>query len=107
MEKPGIGLVECAEVIAADVLFDRQTALSNTITQHVQRRLQIDHQIGAGRIDGELVVNLLINIQLIIVQRDLREQLVFFDKKIRYSYWLKNIVLTKCLQLVGALKQKE
>src|SRR5690606_31318943 len=104
MEKPGVGIIQCPEVVGADVLLDRYTALANTVTQNIQWRLQVDHQIGAGRVDGELVVNLLINIQLIVVQGDLGEQLVFFNKKIRHTHRLKNIVLAKRLQLVGALK---
>src|SRR5690554_2134777 len=97
MKKPGVGIVQRLKIVGADVLFDRYTALANTITEYIQRRLQVDHQIRARRVDGKFVVNLLINIQLIIIKGNLREQLVFLNKKIRHTYRRKNIVLTQRL----------
>src|SRR5690554_6186419 len=73
MKKTGVGIVQRIKVVGADVLLDRYTALANTITEYIQRRLQVDHQLWARGVDSQFVVYLLVDTQLVIIKRNLRE----------------------------------
>src|SRR6185437_14372138 len=75
--------------------------------QHVDRRLQIDHQVRRRRVDRQLRVDLLVQRELFLVERELREQPVLVQQVVGDAHRLEQIVLTDIFELARALEQEE
>src|SRR5690606_38073549 len=58
-------------------------------------------------IDGESVIHLLVDSQLVVIKGNPGKQLVFFDQEVRHPHRLEEVILAQGFQLVGALEQEE
>ncbi len=81
-------------------------APGDTLEQHIDRRLQIHHQIGLGGLDIELGIHLLVQSVLGIIERHAREQAILFQQVIRHAHTGEQILLLERGQLLGPLEQK-
>src|SRR5439155_21219986 len=75
--------------------------------QHVGRRLQIDDEIGRGDVVREQLVQPLIDEQLVVVEIEIREDLVFVEEVIADRDLAEEVCLTKCNLLTMTIQQIE
>ena len=68
MEEPRIGLGEFIEVGPLDVLLVADAAFIDAVHQHVHRRLQVNDQIGFGRVHHHALIDSFIERIFRIVQ---------------------------------------
>src|SRR5690606_30101496 len=107
VEKAGVGVVEGAQVRRIDILLHRRAAVLDAFQQNLQRRLQVDHQVGYRGVDGELGVDILVKPQLIRVEGRLGKQRVFFHQKVGDAHRAENVPLAQRLQLLDPLEKKK
>src|SRR5690606_12300579 len=68
VEKARIRFLKPLEIAALDLLLVTQTPPLDTLEEHIDRRLQIDHQVGHGRVDREPCIHLLVQGVLLVVE---------------------------------------
>src|SRR5690606_7351876 len=107
VEKARIRFLKPLEIAALDLLLVTQTPPLDTLEEHIDRRLQIDHHVGHGRVDREPCIHLLVQGVLLVVEREPREQPILVDEVVRHSDRVEQVVLADVLQLPCALKQEE
>ena len=90
-----VGLGHFFNVIVADGALAGRVFLAQPLFQHLRRGLQINHQIGRGQLRAKIIVKAIVNFQLLIVQVQAGEQLVFF----------KNIIGHNAFARIGAVIQ--
>src|SRR3954468_2584631 len=76
VKEPRIRVNEHFQVWPVDLAFVSDAAASDTLQQHVGRRLEIDHPVGHRQVEDHLLVNLLIESKLIGIEVRVREQTV-------------------------------
>src|SRR3569833_2459194 len=81
-------------------------ALLDALEQHPDRRLQIDHKIRLRRHHREVLINLLVQLQLIIIEGELREEAILLQQEVADQAAAEHIALPQMLQLLHALQQK-
>src|SRR5690606_7369398 len=106
VEKACIGIAQRPQVVQVDVALGRIAAPANPLEQGFHRRLQKDHDVRRGGIDGQLLVDLLIQAEFVIVQGDLGEELVLFHQEVGDAQGFEHVALAQLLELPGALKEK-
>ena len=74
--------------------------------QHVDGRLQVDDQVGHRRVDREPLVDLLVQRELLVVEREPREQPVFLEHVVGDAHLLEQVGLAQVLQLPRPLEQE-
>ena len=79
-----VGLVQLAEVVVGGDRARRGSgslgALAQAAGQHVGRRLQVDDEVGRGNVLGEQVEEPLVDEQLVVVEVQVREDLVLSNR---------------------------
>src|SRR3569832_1610850 len=78
----------------------------DALEQHPDRRLQIDHKIRLRRHHREVLINLLVQLQLIIIEGELREEAILLQQEVADQAAAEHIALPQMLQLLHALQQK-
>src|SRR5690625_7018201 len=106
MKKLRISLMQRLQIIQADALFGGNSPLANAFSQNRGGSLQVNDQVGFWCINGEFIVHLLVNGQLILIEYNLGEELIFIDQKISDSYRFEQVRLTQLLNLIGTLDRK-
>ncbi len=101
-----IRLVEPFEVLAVDMLLVIDAAAGDALEQYVYRCLQVHDQVGRRRTNVELDVELLVEGELVVIQRDAREQAILLQQVVRDSDRVEQVCLLQRLKLLGALQQK-
>ncbi len=107
MEKVAIGFRQAHQVIARNVLLVGNIALLDAFQQRVHRRLQIDHQVGRGCLQLQVLVDLAIKRIFLVAEVEAREQGVFFEKEIRDSGLGEHVALAQFAYLLGALEEEK
>ena len=107
VEEARIGLGELLEIAALDVLLVANAALGDAVHQHIDRRLQIDHQIGLGRIHDHAFVDPFVQRILGIIERHAREQPILLQQIIRDAHRAEQILLPDLLELARTLEKEE
>ena len=78
-EEMFVGADDFFEVGLRDVFFRRRFFLGDAFAQDFRSRLQINHQVGRLQRSGERREIALVEFQFLIVQIDVRENLVFLE----------------------------
>ncbi len=78
----------------------------DALEQHVDGRLQVDHQIGLRRADVELGIQLLVERVFVVIERDAREQPVLLQQIVRNAYRREQVRLVERGELLRALQQE-
>jgi hypothetical protein len=107
IEEMRVGLVEPLEVAALDLALEGVAAPAYTLDQHLDRRLQPDHQIRHRQVDAELLIDLLVEPQLVVVQIKAREQPILLEQEVGDAGRRKQVALLPLLHLTRALEQEE
>ena len=107
VEEARIRLGEFLEIAALDMLLIADAALGDAVHQHIDRRLQIHHQVGLGRIHHHPLVDPLVERIFRIVERHAREQPILFEQIVRDAHRAEQILLPNLFELARALEQEE
>jgi len=70
-------------------------------------RLQIDDEVGRWCLRSQLREDLLIELQLVVGQRESREQRVLVEQEVGKEQFLEHVQLAQIRQLLYALEQEE
>ena len=107
MEESRIRFLQTLEIVAIDLLLVADAPPGNPLEQYIDRCLQIDHEIGNRRVDGESGIDLLVQPVLFVVQGQARKQPILVEQIVRDAHCVEEIVLTDVFELTRALEEKE
>ena len=74
--------------------------------QHVDRRLQVDHEVRHRCVDGQARIHLLVEREFLVVQGQPREQAVLVEQVVGHAHGLEQVGLAQLLQLPRTLEQE-
>src|SRR5579872_3217383 len=77
-----------------------------TFFQHLRRGLQIDNQVGRGKLCAKVIVIAIIGFQFLIGEIEAREELVFFKNEIGDYRFLRSRSNVQCMKLLKAANEK-
>ena len=104
-----VGLVELLEVLGIGLerrrLPDRRGRLRSATEQHVGRRLQIDDEIGWRYVAGQQIVEPLVDEELVVVQVQIREDLVAVEEVVGDRELAEEVRLPQRRLLAMAIEQ--
>src|SRR6185312_3565274 len=106
MEEARIRFVEAYQVVALDVLLIADAAPRDPLEQHVDRRLQVNHEIRLRRLHVEPRVDLLVQGELRFIQSHPREQAVLLQQVVRHPNLCEEVLLLQGAELLAALKEE-
>ena len=106
-EKLAIGFVNLLKIGPLNAPFVGDATLLDAGHQHIGGGLQIDDQIGYRCVQGELIVDLLVESHFVIVEIGLGEQAVFLNQEIGDFGRREHIGLLEFVQLLGALHSSD
>src|SRR5262245_10838436 len=109
-EEVMIRLVQLAQVIGVGLERDGvriEAPRTEPSQQHFSRRLQIDYEIGRRDIPRKQIVQTLIDEQLVVVEIDVRKDLVAIEEIVRDCQLAKQIGLSQRHLLTVTVQQKE
>ena len=95
------------KVVTLYQLFKSDAAPGDSFQQYLDRRLEVDHQIGGRRLNIEALIDLLIQLPLLRVQYQFREQPVLLHQVVGHLDRAEQVALAFLLKLTGALKQEK
>ena len=104
VEELGICAAETLEVILVEKLLVRNTPARDASAEHARRCLQIDYEIGLGRIELQAFIYLLVKTELVCVEIELGEQSILIENEIGHSNRSEQICLANLLDLPRALE---
>ena len=81
-------------------------AARDPLEQHVDRRLQVDDQVGLRRVDGELRIHLLVERELLGVERQARKQAVLVEQVVGHAHGANRSAWRSARHLLRALEQE-
>src|SRR5690606_30243911 len=102
-----VGSVYFFEIGSVDALLVPDAALTDALRQHIGGGLQINHQIGRGCVQRQLLVDLVVERVFIGVEIDACEQSILGNEKVCDSGRCEQIALAPVLQLLCALEQEK
>ena len=106
MEKFAVAVGQALQVVGIHAALELHAAPLDALLQRVDRRLQVDHQVGRRRLRGEVGVDLLVQLEFVVVQIQAREQHVLVDQEIRHRAGAEQVALRQVAQLARALEQE-
>src|SRR5439155_24226628 len=106
IKEPRIGIREPREIIGRNRALEIDAAAMHALDQRRYRRLQIDDQIGRGRLRFQMRVDLFIERVFVIGKIETRKERIFVEQKVGDRRPAKKIKLGKAPQLIGALEQE-
>ena len=107
MKEARVRLLQLLQILPLDVLLVANAAALDALEQHVDRRLQVDHEIRRRRVDCEPRVYLFVENELLVIEREPREQTILVEQVVRNAHCVEQIVLANVFELARPLKQKE
>ena len=106
VEEACVGIDQALQILALHALLVANAAPRDALLQHVDRGLQVNHQVRDRRVDREALVYLLIQRVFLVIEGHAREQPVLVEQEIRDPHRCEQIGLTQLLQLAHALEQE-
>jgi hypothetical protein len=106
-EEARVGIGDAFQVAALDQRLVADPATRDALHQHVDGRLQVDDEIGPGRIDRELGVHLFVERVLLVIERHTREQPILVEQVVGDAHRIEQVLLPELLELARALEEKE
>src|SRR5690606_26298346 len=107
VEEARVRLAEPLEVALLGLLLERDAAGSDPFQQHARRRLEIDHEVRLRRLDLQRGRDLIVELELLRIEVQLREQAVLLDQEIGDPDRGEHVGLPDLLDLAGTLEQEE
>src|SRR5690606_19313217 len=82
-------------------------ASGDALDQRVGLRLQVDDQVGRRRLRAKALEDLLVQPQLVVVERQAGEQRVLVEQEVADHRLREQVLLRQVAQLVDPLEQEE
>ena len=107
VEEAAVGVDQAAQVGLRQVGLHRDAAAPDALVERLGPRLQVDHQVRHRRLRPQAVEDLLVERELVVVQREPREQRVLVQKEVADQRLREQVALGEVAQLVDPLEQEE
>src|SRR5215467_2037334 len=107
IEEAVVAVGEQGEVFRGDRSLEFYAAAAHTLDQGAGLRLEIDHEVGTRRLRLERVEDLLVQVQLVPVEREAREQRVLLEQEIAHRDAAEQVELRQLAQLRDPLEEEE
>src|SRR5438128_1460631 len=105
-EKVLVSLNDFSEIVFVEGLLPGRILLLQTFFQSIRAGLQIDDQVGRGKLFAEIIVVAIISIELHVSQVEAGKELVFLKNKIADHHFLRLRTQIEGPQLLEAADQK-
>jgi len=107
VEVAAVRIGQRAQIALRDVGLHRHAALAHPLDQRVGLCLQVDHQVRHGRLRPHAVEDLLVQPELVVVEREPREQRILVEQEIAGDGLGEQVALPEIAQLIDTLEQEE
>src|SRR5580700_3419098 len=94
------------QIFLVDCLFSRRILFLQTFFQHLRSGLQIDNQVGSGKLFAKVIVIAIIGFEFLIGEIEAGEELVFFKHEIGDYGFLRAWSEVQGAKLFKAANQK-
>ena len=105
-EKVLVSLNDFSEIVFVEGLLPGRILLLQTFFQSIRAGLQIDDQVGRGKLFAEIIVVAIISIEFHVIQVEAGKELVFLENKVADHHFLRLRTQIERPKLLEAADQK-